>query len=60
MMGYNIYANCYIVKPVDLDQFFKSGYTISEFWLNIVSLPHIAPTTKNDGNRHYSSTANRR
>lgn len=46
LMGYNNYANCYIVKPVDLDQFLKVVNTISEFWLNIVSLPHIQMSSK--------------
>ena len=40
MMGYNNYANCYIVKPVDLDQFLNIIKTITEFWFSIVSLPH--------------------
>jgi two-component system, chemotaxis family, response regulator Rcp1 len=36
---YNLNANCYITKPVDLDQFIKVVKTIEEFWFTIVSLP---------------------
>ena len=33
------YANCYITKPVDLDQFVKVVKSIEDFWLSIVKLP---------------------
>ncbi len=36
---YNLNANCYITKPVDLDQFIKVVRTIQDFWLTIVKLP---------------------
>jgi len=36
---YNLYANGYIVKPVDLEQFFKVIRQIKEFWMSIVLLP---------------------
>ncbi len=36
---YNLHANCYINKPVDLEQFLKVVQTINDFWLNIVVLP---------------------
>jgi chemotaxis family two-component system response regulator Rcp1 len=36
---YNLHANCYITKPVDLDQFIKVVQIIEEFWLCIVKLP---------------------
>ena len=36
---YDLHANCYITKPVDLDQFLKVVRTIEEFWLTIVRLP---------------------
>ncbi|MCJ7652318.1 MAG: response regulator [Actinobacteria bacterium] len=36
---YNLHANCYISKPVDLDQFLNVVRTIEEFWLSIVKLP---------------------
>ena len=37
--SYGLSANCYISKPVDLDQFFKVLKSIEEFWLTIVKLP---------------------
>lgn len=37
--AYNLNANCYISKPVDLDQFMKVVKTIEDFWLTIVRLP---------------------
>ena len=39
LKSYNLYANCYITKPVDLDQFLKVAKAIEEFWLTIVRLP---------------------
>jgi CheY-like chemotaxis protein len=36
---YNLHANCYITKPIDLKQFMKVIKTIEEFWLTIVKLP---------------------
>lgn len=36
---YNLHVNCYVTKPVDLDQFIKVVRSISTFWLTIVKLP---------------------
>ncbi|MBI4662824.1 MAG: response regulator [Verrucomicrobia bacterium] len=36
---YNLHANCYITKPVNLDQFIKVVRAIEDFWLTIVKLP---------------------
>jgi len=36
---YNQYANCYITKPIDLEQFIKVVRSIESFWLTIVELP---------------------
>lgn len=36
---YNLHVNCYVSKPVDLDQFIKVVRSISTFWLTIVKLP---------------------
>jgi len=38
--SYNLHANCYITKPIDLDQFMKVVRTIENFWLTIVKLPN--------------------
>lgn len=37
--SYDLRANCYITKPVDLDQFLVVVNGIQEFWLSIVKLP---------------------
>ena len=37
--SYNRHANCYITKPVDLDQFVNVVKSIEDFWLTIVKLP---------------------
>ena len=36
---YNLHANCYITKPIDLSQFMKVVHSIEDFWLTIVKLP---------------------
>ena len=36
---YDLHANCYITKPLDLDQFVKVIKSIEDFWLTIVKLP---------------------
>jgi two-component system, chemotaxis family, response regulator Rcp1 len=36
---YNLHANCYISKPIDLSQFMKVVRSIEDFWLTIVKLP---------------------
>jgi chemotaxis family two-component system response regulator Rcp1 len=37
--SYDLHANCYITKPVDLDQFIRIVQSIEQFWLTIVTLP---------------------
>jgi chemotaxis family two-component system response regulator Rcp1 len=37
--AYNLYANCYITKSIDLDQFINMIRAIKNFWLSIVTLP---------------------
>ena len=37
---YNLHANCYITKPVDLDQFIKVVQSVKDFWFSIVKLPN--------------------
>ncbi len=39
--SYNLHANCYVTKPVDLDQFIRIVKSIEDFWLTIVRLPPI-------------------
>ncbi|MGD9160349.1 MAG: response regulator [Desulfobacteraceae bacterium] len=37
---YDCYANCYITKPVDFEQFINVVKSIENFWLSVVKLPH--------------------
>ena len=37
--AYDSYANCYIVKPVELEQFLRFVQTTVHFWSTIASLP---------------------
>jgi chemotaxis family two-component system response regulator Rcp1 len=39
LRSYNLHANCYITKPVDLDKFITVVKSIEDFWLTIVKLP---------------------
>ncbi len=36
---YDLHVNCYVNKPVDLEQFIKVVQSIETFWLTIVKLP---------------------
>ena len=37
--SYDLHANCYITKPVDLEQFIEVIKSIDDFWLTVVRLP---------------------
>ena len=39
LKSYDLHANCYITKPIDLSQFMKVVRSIEDFWLTIVKLP---------------------
>jgi CheY-like chemotaxis protein len=39
LRSYNLHANCYITKPVDLEQFLKVAKSVQEFWFTMVKLP---------------------
>ena len=39
LRSYNLHANCYITKPIDLHQFLHVVKAIEDFWLTIVRLP---------------------
>jgi CheY-like chemotaxis protein len=40
LQSYQLQANCYITKPVDLEQFITVVRSIQDFWLTIVTLPN--------------------
>jgi two-component system, chemotaxis family, response regulator Rcp1 len=37
--AYNNYANCYLTKPVGLEQFMSVIRSVEQFWLSVVQLP---------------------
>jgi chemotaxis family two-component system response regulator Rcp1 len=39
LKSYDLHANCYLVKPVDINRFFALVQSIEGFWLSIVKLP---------------------
>ncbi len=45
--SYDLSANCYVCKPVELDEFLKFIRTTQEFWLQIVRLPPPIPGSAN-------------
>jgi CheY-like chemotaxis protein len=42
LKSYNLHANCYITKPIDMKQFLHVVQSIEDFWLSIVVLPNGA------------------
>jgi CheY-like chemotaxis protein len=40
---YELHANCYLTKPVDLEQFISIVKSVEDFWLTIVQLPRSRP-----------------
>jgi CheY-like chemotaxis protein len=44
LQSYNLHANCFITKPIDMAEFLKVVTAIQDFWLTIVTLPatHVA------------------
>ncbi len=44
LRSYDLHANCYVTKPVDLDQFMKVVKGIEDFWLSVVKLPFEGQT----------------
>jgi CheY-like chemotaxis protein len=39
LKAYNLHANCYVTKPVDLERFIEVVKAIDSFWVSIVRLP---------------------
>ena len=43
---YNLHANCYVTKPLDLDQFIRVVQAIEDFWFTVVRLPEEGGTRR--------------
>jgi len=39
LKAYDLHVNCYVTKPVDLDQFIRVVKSIEHFWFSVVKLP---------------------
>lgn len=39
--SYDLHANAYVIKPLDLDQFIEVVQAIQSFWFTIVKLPRV-------------------
>ena len=39
LRSYDLHANCYVTKPVDLEKFIVVIQSIDRFWLSVVTLP---------------------
>jgi two-component system, chemotaxis family, response regulator Rcp1 len=39
LKSYKLHANCFVTKPIDLDQFVKVVESIEDFWFSLVKLP---------------------
>jgi two-component system, chemotaxis family, response regulator Rcp1 len=39
LQSYQLHANAYVTKPIDMDQFVRVVRAIDEFWFDIVRLP---------------------
>jgi CheY-like chemotaxis protein len=42
LRSYDLHANCYVTKPVGLEQFLQVVRAIDDFWLAVVRLPPAA------------------
>jgi len=42
MLSYENHANCYMTKPVEVDDFLAAISKIEEFWIRLAQLPHNA------------------
>jgi CheY-like chemotaxis protein len=54
LRSYQLHANAYITKPVDLDRFVATVHSIDDFFTDLVKLP---PRTRPAGPRHQAGRA---
>jgi DNA-binding LytR/AlgR family response regulator len=54
--AYDLNANCYVVKPVDLEAFTVAIRGIEHFWMAMASLPTRTPSGAGQGDRADSAT----
>lgn len=44
--AYKLHANCYLTKPIQMDDFLKTIRSVEDFWLSVVRLPSKEPNSK--------------
>ncbi len=49
LRAYRLHTNCFITKPVDLEQFIRVVHTIQDFWMTVVRLPPRTDGQKVEG-----------
>jgi CheY-like chemotaxis protein len=49
IQSYDLGANCYLTKPVDLDQFLTVVHAVEDFWLGMVRLPRTEADEESPG-----------
>lgn len=40
--SYKLHANCYMTKPLHIDEFFQKIQLVEDFWLSTVRLPNLS------------------
>ncbi len=46
LKSYELYGNCFVTKPFELEEFVRAIQKIEKFWLNLVQLPpKLAPNS---------------
>ena len=54
--AYDLNANCYVVKPADLESFTMAIRGIEHFWMSMASLPTMSPSGSSENKRADSAT----
>jgi CheY-like chemotaxis protein len=52
--AYDASANCYVVKPRNLDQFYAVMRGIEEFWMEMAALPTLDPWSRDERENPHS------
>jgi len=57
--AYDLSANCYVVKPLELDDFTATIRGIENFWMRLASLPSLTPPagSESSGERNKGASA---
>ena len=59
VQGYNLGANCYVVKPIDFKTFQNIVQAVEGFWFTIVKLPAAPEDARSGAKPRSGATRNR-